>query len=219
MEKKKLKSLEGVDSRFKDISEQMAYLSQYRIYVAGKLNGMACDYIKHLRRMIVEGEKVRKEGFSIFTPGIDFLCGLVLGNWNYEDYFQNSQAWLEASHGMYIQGDDWETSNGTKDEIERAKRIEIPIFYGDIKEMKNYFLKFGENGDKTNLKPIIKECDSKLVDVSVGPMSTKEVQEELRRTMHHGPLESVVVLMERDETIKEYKARIYVSKKDFKKYY
>jgi hypothetical protein len=212
----KLESLEEVDSRFKDISEQRNYLSQYRVYIAGKLNGMACDYIQHLRRMIVEGEKVRKEGFSIFTPGIDFLCGLVLGNWNYDDYFQNSQAWLEASHAMFVQGDDWETSNGTKNEIERAKRIEIPIFYDDIKGMKKYFIEM--NKGKQTIKEIRKKCNSELTDIVTGPMNLEELSKELSTLNFHRSPESVIVMLEKRKNLKNLHGTVYITHKDFKNY-
>ena len=49
-----------------------------RIYIAGKLNGMACDYIKNVHRMIITSEKVRKAGFAIYVPGVDFLQGVIL---------------------------------------------------------------------------------------------------------------------------------------------
>jgi len=44
-----------------------------RVYVAGKLNSDACGYIKNVHRMIIWAEKVRKAGFAVFVPGLDFL--------------------------------------------------------------------------------------------------------------------------------------------------
>lgn len=99
-----------------------------RVYVAGKLNGMACDYIKHIHRMIVWSEKVRKAGFAVFVPGIDFLQGVMFGNWEYDDYFNNSQPWLDASDAVFVTPG-WETSEGTKREIEHAKKNNIPVYY------------------------------------------------------------------------------------------
>ena len=109
-----------------------------KIYVAGKLNDMACDYIKNMHTMIQTAEKVRKSGFAVFVPGIDFLQALVFGNWEYNDYFDNSQPWLLASDGVFL-CDNWEESKGTQREIELAKEYEIPVFYGDLKELKDYF--------------------------------------------------------------------------------
>lgn len=104
-----------------------------RVYVAGKLNGMACDYIKHVHRMILAAEDVRKAGFAVFVPGIDFLQGLVFGYWDYKDYFNNSQPWLDASDAVFLTPG-WETSEGTKREIERAKSKGIPV-YSDLQLM------------------------------------------------------------------------------------
>ena len=98
-----------------------------RVYVAGKLNGMACDYLKNVHRMIVWGEKVRKRGFAVFVPGIDLIQGIMFGNWDYSDYFDNSQPWLDASDAVFLTPG-WETSEGTKREIERAKEHNIPVF-------------------------------------------------------------------------------------------
>lgn len=111
-----------------------------RIYVAGKLNDDACGYIKNLHTMIQTAEKVRKAGFAVFVPGIDFLHSLVFGNWEYDDYFDNSQPWLLASDGVFL-CDNWKDSKGTAREIELAKKHDIPVFYCDLQELKNYFSK------------------------------------------------------------------------------
>lgn len=101
-----------------------------RIYVAGKLNGMACNYIKNVHQMIIWAEKVRKLGFAVFVPGLDFLQGVVFGNWDYPDYFDNSQPWLDAADAIFLVPG-WEKSSGTKREIERAKTRNIPV-YNDL---------------------------------------------------------------------------------------
>lgn len=98
-----------------------------RIYVAGKLNSDACGYIKNIHQMIIWAEKVRKLGFAVFVPGLDFLQGLVFGNWEYQDYFNNSQSWLDASDAIFLVPG-WETSEGSKREIQRAKEHNIPVF-------------------------------------------------------------------------------------------
>ena len=98
-----------------------------RIYIAGKLNDDACGYIKNMHRMITWGDRVRKAGFAVYIPGLDFLQGLVFGNYEYADYFDNSQPWLDASDGIFLVPG-WEKSMGTKREIERAKQQEIPVF-------------------------------------------------------------------------------------------
>jgi len=99
-----------------------------RVYIAGKLNDTACDYIKNVHKMIKEAEKVRMSGFSVFIPCLDILAGIVSGNRNYEDYFNNSQEWLDVADALYVL-DNWRTSKGTKREIKRARQKNIPVFY------------------------------------------------------------------------------------------
>ncbi len=99
-----------------------------RVYVAGKLNDDACGYIVNIHRMIIWAEKVRKLGFAVFVPGLDFLQGVVFGNWAYKDYFDNSQPWLDVADAVFLVPG-WETSSGTKREIERAKNNGTPVYF------------------------------------------------------------------------------------------
>ena len=99
-----------------------------RVYVAGKLNDMACAYIQNVYKMCTAAERVRKAGFAVFVPGIDLVMGLIHGNWTYEDYFENSQPWLDASDAVFVTAS-WKTSVGTRREIERAEAQGIPVFY------------------------------------------------------------------------------------------
>ena len=98
-----------------------------RVYVAGKLNSDACGYIANIHNMIMSAENVRKLGFAVFVPGLDFLQGVVFGNWEYKDYFDNSQPWLDVSDAVFLTPG-WQTSEGTKCEILRAKAQNIPVF-------------------------------------------------------------------------------------------
>ena len=91
---------------------------------------MGCVYINIIHKMISTAEKVRKAGFAVFVPGLDFLQGVIFGNWDYPDYFDNSQPWLDASDAIFLTPG-WETSEGTKREIERAKAQNIPV-YSDL---------------------------------------------------------------------------------------
>ena len=103
------------------------------VYVAGPLNAGAVGYIKNIHRMVMWAEKVRKAGFSVYIPGIDFLAGVIHGDWEYEDYFNNSQPWLERADAIFVIPD-YEESKGTLREIERAANLSIPVFY-DIEKL------------------------------------------------------------------------------------
>lgn len=97
------------------------------VYVAGKLNDTACQYIQHLRRMVIWADKVKRCGVAVFVPGIDILMGLICGEYEYPDYFDNSQPWLERADAVFLVPG-WETSKGTKREVKLAKKLGIPIF-------------------------------------------------------------------------------------------
>jgi hypothetical protein len=108
-----------------------------KIYVAGKLNADAVGYIKNCHKMIKTAREVRSAGYAVYVPCLDFLEGLVDGNFEYDDYFDNSQPWIEASDGIFLTPG-WETSEGTKREIERAKNNNLPVF-DNIREMNKHF--------------------------------------------------------------------------------
>ena len=115
-----------------------------KVYIAGKLNDMSVDYIKNLHYMIKEADKVRKKGFSVYVPCLDILMGLVIGNYKYKDYFNNSQPWLESSDAIYVLNN-YKTSKGTLKEIETAHQKHIPIFY-NLEDL----IKYRENLKKLN---------------------------------------------------------------------
>lgn len=99
-----------------------------RVYIAGALNADAVGYIKNMHNMIHYANEVRKLGFAVFVPGIDFLMGLQIGNWEYKDYFENSQPFLEVCDILFVCPNS-ENSKGTQMEIETAKKLDIPVVY------------------------------------------------------------------------------------------
>jgi hypothetical protein len=99
-----------------------------RIYVAGALSADACGYIQNCHRMIELARWVRRMGFAVYIPCLDFLEGLVAGDFQYNDYFDNSQPWLEASDGVVVQPIGAEASHGTQREIAHAEALGIPVF-------------------------------------------------------------------------------------------
>lgn len=102
--------------------------STKRVYVAGKLNDDAVGYIKNLHVMIKAADAARRAGYAVFIPGMDFLAGLVFGNWTYADYFENSQPWLLASDAVLVLSN-WRRSKGTQREIALARQHKIPVFF------------------------------------------------------------------------------------------
>ena len=109
-----------------------------KVYIAGKLNGMAVDYIQNISRMIGVANEAREAGFAVFVPCIDILQGIVAGDWTYREYFDNSQPWLRASDAVLVVEENWRSSTGTKREIETAKQHDIPVFFS-LKKMQKHF--------------------------------------------------------------------------------
>ena len=102
-----------------------------KVYIAGKLNDSAVGYIKNMYKMIKTAKEVRDAGYSVYVPCIDFLEGLVDGNFDYKDYFENSQPWLLSADAVVLVPG-WETSEGTKREIKLANENNIPVYYSVV---------------------------------------------------------------------------------------
>ena len=108
-----------------------------KVYVAGKLNDDAVGYIKNVHRMIKTARMVRGYGYSVYVPCNDFLEGLVDGNFEYHEYFDNSQPWILASDAVFL-APGWETSTGTRKEMDLALKNGIPVF-SQIEKMNEHF--------------------------------------------------------------------------------
>jgi oligoribonuclease NrnB/cAMP/cGMP phosphodiesterase (DHH superfamily) len=109
-----------------------------RIYIAGALNNDAAHYIQNLHRMIIHAEKVRRMGTTVYVPGNDFLQGLVIGNWKYEDYVENTMSFMEICDAVSLVAG-WRNSKGTQKEIKRAEELNIPVLY-NLEELVNFML-------------------------------------------------------------------------------
>ena len=110
---------------------------KFLIYIAGALSGDTPTYISNSSKMIRYGELVRRSGYSVFIPCLDILQGLVMGDMEYDDYFNNSYAILPRCDALFLTPR-WENSNGTKKEIALAESYNIPVFE-DLEKMNDYF--------------------------------------------------------------------------------
>lgn len=108
-----------------------------KVYIAGRLNDMAVDYLLNCHKMMTIAEDVRKAGYSVYIPCIDYTMGMMFGWTKYEDYFDNSQPWLEVANAVFLVPG-WEMSSGTRREMERADVLDIPIF-DNIEKMNEHF--------------------------------------------------------------------------------
>lgn len=112
-------------------------MEKIKVYVAGKLNDDAVGYNKNRSRMMKTALMLHQKGFSVFVPCLLEQVGLIDGDWEYEDYFDNSIPWLLVSDAIYLTPG-WETSEGTKREIEISKERGIPVF-DNLQEMIVWF--------------------------------------------------------------------------------
>lgn len=107
-----------------------------RVYIASKLRSDVVNYIKNVHNIIAWGEKIRKLGFAVYVPGLDLLQGIVFGDYEFEDYFNNSEAFLRVCDAVFVCPDS-EQSKGVQAEIKLAKELWIPVFY-DIDKLIEY---------------------------------------------------------------------------------
>jgi hypothetical protein len=109
-----------------------------RIYIAGPLTprglwspNLAIDYILNVRNMIEAGKQCILWGLSPFVPGIDFNFFLNLRadeTITEEMIKQYSIDWLLACDAVLVLPG-WESSGGTKAELDIALEHYIPYFF------------------------------------------------------------------------------------------
>lgn len=133
-----------------------------RIYVAGALNSDACGYIENLSRMTKWANKIQRMGYAVFSPGNDFIQGLVDGRLTYDHYFNNSMELLRSADAMFVVPKS-EDSEGVAREISIANDLNIPIL--DTKSHLEQFMNrpkilaiVGESGTgKTTIAEMIED--------------------------------------------------------------
>ena len=108
-----------------------------RVYIAGAYSANnVIEILDNIREGMRLATKVFLLGYSPFCPWLDFHFQLMLRGaekLTVEDYYRYSIAWLEVSDVMLLVPG-WQSSKGTKTEMEIAYKMDIPIYY-DIKEL------------------------------------------------------------------------------------
>lgn len=104
-----------------------------RVYVAGPYS--SGDIIQVLENIRV-GQRASVEillaGHEPFCPWLDYQFQFVLRDGErltVEDYYRYSMAWLEVSDCMVVLAG-WQTSKGTRAEMNRAMELGIKIYFG-----------------------------------------------------------------------------------------
>jgi guanylate kinase len=105
---------------------------QVCIYVAGKLNSKSAPYLRNVHKMVKYAEKIRKLGFCVVVPGNDLIHGIICGEHEYSDYFNNIEIMKRCDALALV--DNWKESEGTKREIKEAKEQGLPVLktFGDV---------------------------------------------------------------------------------------
>lgn len=99
-----------------------------RVYVAGKYSAdNVIEILDNIKRGTQVCVDLLKRGFIPFCPWLDFQFHWF-GDLTVEDYYRYSIGWLEVSDCIYVLRNS-EKSKGTQNEIRRAKKLRIAIFY------------------------------------------------------------------------------------------
>ena len=99
-----------------------------KIYVAGKLNDGAVDYIKHVHDMMEVAVKLREMGHAPFVPCLDVLLGFMSGKWDYEDYIGCNMPFVEVCDAILMMPS-WKDSPGAIRENHEAFMKNVRIYY------------------------------------------------------------------------------------------
>ena len=112
-------------------------MTKKRVYVAGAIsNGSLLQSLENIRKGIKLSVEVLKAGFAPFSPFIDFQFSFVEPI-TIDEYYGYSMAWLEVSDAVLLVPG-YESSNGTLNEIKRARELDIPIFTS-LEALKQHF--------------------------------------------------------------------------------
>ncbi len=101
-----------------------------RIFIAGPYSGPdIITILGNIRRGLEMAVALMELEQAYFCPFLDYQLALVSDkDFPVELYQKISLAWLEVSEAMIVLPG-WLDSRGTLEEIKRAKKLEIPIFY------------------------------------------------------------------------------------------
>lgn len=106
-----------------------------KIYIAGALSSkeknnrtptqVVVDYITNVHKMCKVAGQLRKLGHAPFVPALDFLLGVINGDWAEETYRGLGMEFLDVCDALLVISDSW----GARREVEYAKEHCIPIYY------------------------------------------------------------------------------------------
>lgn len=105
-----------------------------KVYIAHKMSGTEVEYLANVARLMYLHRWFAEAGFAPYNPASDMLMGIVKEEkLDVEIYKNISMAWLEASDALFVDGP---ISPGVQAEIDRAKVLNIPVFFSSQSIMK-----------------------------------------------------------------------------------
>jgi hypothetical protein len=107
------------------------------VYIAGKLNDQAVEYLHNVSKMMATAQQVKDAGYSVLVPALDLLMGIKFDYISYNDYFDNNLVWVRKADAVFLTPG-WENSKGTEREIFHAIENGVPVF-DRLDEMWEYF--------------------------------------------------------------------------------
>ena len=100
------------------------------VYIAGKLSSPdPLRFLRNINRLQEWTARAREFGLAPFPVADDFADIMRTDGVTMEMVKEASMAWLRRSDCVFVTPD-WESSQGTRDEIEEAVGLGIPVFYG-----------------------------------------------------------------------------------------
>ncbi len=106
-----------------------------RVYIAGPLSSkektdrnpskVVTDYLSNIHNMVMAASEVRRMGHSPYVPALDFVLGIIAGDWTENDYRGISDEFLTVCEAVLVIGRSW----GVDREIELAAKLGIPVYY------------------------------------------------------------------------------------------
>lgn len=106
-----------------------------KVYIAGALSSkennhrtptqVVVDYLQNASKMCRVAGELRKLGYAPFVPALDFILGVVNGDWVEEDYRELGMEFLEVCDAVLVISNSW----GVEQEIAEARRLCLPIYY------------------------------------------------------------------------------------------
>jgi len=105
-----------------------------KVLIVGKLDDYAVQYINNCREMKYWANEIKQCGYLVYVPCLLDAMGSSYPGWGYADYLEHSRALIPFMDMLFVVPDS-EDSDGTKIELEDARKIGTPVYHS-IEQLK-----------------------------------------------------------------------------------